>query len=136
MDVRTRTGVGLSLVYLPPFTWFAAGLHSIPAITATLASIHGYLCWRATSRRAWLVWSLGTMVVGLGFYIKALLIPLYLILMRLLLLDPAACLRDSLRSVLAEWRVWLAYAAVCAVFLLSSSWAITHGWTPAPRWAK
>ena len=65
------------------------GLHSIPAITATLASIHGYLCWRATGRRAWLVWSLVAMCIGLGFYEKALLIPLYLVLMRVLLLDPA-----------------------------------------------
>ncbi len=92
----------ISPIYLPPFTWVAAGLHSIPAITATLASIHGYLCWRATGRGWWLAWSLVAMVVGLGFYVKALLIPFYLILMRVLLLDPAARLRDSLRSVRAS----------------------------------
>ena len=108
----------ISVVYLPAFAWFAGGLHSIPAITATLASIHGYLCWRATGRRAWLAWSLVAMGIGLGFYIKALLIPLYLVLMRVLLLDPEARLRDSLRSLRDEWRVWLAYAAVCAVYLL------------------
>ena len=48
--------------------------------------------------RAWLVWSLVAMGIGLGFYIKALLILLYLVLMRVLLLDPEARLRDSLRS--------------------------------------
>ena len=111
----------ISVIYLPAFTWFAAGLHSIPAITATLASIHGYLCWRATGRRTWLAWSLLAMCIGVGFYEKALLIPLYLILMRVLLLDPAARLRDSLRSLREEWRVWLAYATVCAVFLAAYS---------------
>ena len=108
----------ISIVHLPTFACFAAGLHPIPAITATLASIHAYLCWRATARRAWLVWSLVAMVIGLGFYIKALLIPLYLVLMRVLLLDPEARLRDSLRSLRAEWRVWLAYAAVAVVYLV------------------
>jgi hypothetical protein len=108
----------LSVVYLPAFTWVAAGLHSIPAITATLASIHAYLCWRATGRRGWLVWSLASMVIGLGFYTKALLIPVYLILMRILVLDPGVRLRDSLRSVRDEWRVWLAYAIIGAVYLL------------------
>jgi hypothetical protein len=104
----------ISVVYLAPVEWFAGGLLSIPALTATLASIHGYLCWRASGRRAWLAWSLVAMGIGLGFYIKALLIPFYLILMRVLL-------RDSLRSLRGEWRVWLAYAAVCAIYLLAYS---------------
>ena len=56
----------ISAVYLPAFAWFAAGLHSITAITATLASIHGYLCWRATGRRAWLAWSLVAMAHRAG----------------------------------------------------------------------
>jgi hypothetical protein len=108
----------ISAIYLPSLMWFAAGAHSITGITATLASIHGYLCWRATGRPAWLVWSLVAIAIGIGFYVKALLIPLYLVLMRVLLLDPGSRLRDSLRSVLGEWRVWLAYGSVCAGFLL------------------
>jgi hypothetical protein len=109
----------ISPVYLSGFTWFAGGLHSVPAITATVASIHAYLCWRATARRTWLAWSLVAMGIGLAFYVKALLIPLYLILMRTLLLEPGARLRDSLRSVRDEWRVWLAYAAMCTGFVLA-----------------
>ena len=111
----------ISVVYLPAFTWVAAGLHSIPAIAATLASIHGYLCWRATGRRLWLAWSLVAMAVGLAFYSKVLLIPLYLVLMRVLLLDPDVTFRESLRSVRREWRVWLAYAVLGAVYLLAYS---------------
>jgi hypothetical protein len=107
----------ISVAYLPSFMWFAGGVNRIPAITATLASIHGYLCWRATGRRLWIAWSVGAVLLGLGFYLKALLIPLYLVLMRILLLDPTARLRDSLRSLRAEWWVWLAYGAVCVAFL-------------------
>ena len=108
----------VSVVYLAAFAWLAAGLHSIPAITATLASIHGYLCSRTTGRRAWLVWSLVAMCIGLAFYEKAVLIPVYLVLMRVLLLDPAARLRDSLESIRDEWRVWLVYATIVVVYLL------------------
>lgn len=108
----------ISIVYLPSFAWFSAGLHSIPAITAALASVHGYLCWWGTGRRGWLVWSLVAMVIGLAFYEKAWLIPLYLLAMRVLLLDPESRISDSLRSLLDEWRVWLAYAAICAAFVI------------------
>ena len=58
------------------------------------------------------------MLIGLAFYIKALLIPVYLLLMRVLLLDPEARLRDSVRAAAQEWRVWLAYAALGAAYLL------------------
>ena len=88
----------ISVIYLPTLAFFSSGLLTIASITATLASIHGYLCWRATGRRAWLAWSLVAMCIGLAFYVKALLIPLYLLLMRVLLLDPEARLRDSARA--------------------------------------
>ena len=108
----------MSVVYVAGFLWFAAGLHSIPATTATLASIHGYLCWWTTGRRGWLWWSLGAMCIGLAFYVKALLIPVYLVLIRALILEPDSRVRDSLRSLVSEWRVWVAYAAVCVAFLV------------------
>lgn len=121
----------ISVAYLPAFGYFAAGLHSIPAIAATLASIHGYLCWRATGRRGWLVWSLLAMVIGVTFYEKALLVPLYLILIRFLL-DPGARLRDTLRLIGNEWRVWLAYASVWAAFLIAYSLGSHTGAATAP----
>ena len=127
-------GWAISIAYLPAFAWFAGGLLSITAITATLASIHGYLCWRATGRRAWLIWSLVAMCIGLGFYEKALLVPLYLILMRVLLLDPAARLSDTLRSVRDEWRVWLAYATVCACTCSCTTWAPTRRPKAGAQW--
>jgi hypothetical protein len=108
----------ISVIYLGEFDYFAAGAHSIPSLTATLASIHGYLRWRAGGRRAWIVWSLAAMIIALTFYVKALLIPLYLLLMRILLLDPASGIRDSLRSVRDERAVWVAYTVICAVYLL------------------
>ena len=46
VDLRTRAGLG-DLGRLPAAVRLVrGGIHSIPAITATLASIHGYLCWR------------------------------------------------------------------------------------------
>lgn len=108
----------ISIVYLPAFLFFAAGILSITTITATMASFHGYLCWRASGRRGWLYWSLAAMAIGLAFYTRALLIPVYLVLMRVLLLDPDTSLRASIRSVLEEWRTWAAYAGVGAAYLV------------------
>jgi hypothetical protein len=108
----------ISIIYLPAFAFFAAGILAIPAITATLASMHGYLCWRTTGRRGWIVWSILAMCIGLAFYTKALLIPLYLLLMRVLLLDPRTRVRAAVESLRDEWQVWLAYVTVCVAYLV------------------
>lgn len=108
----------VSVIYLVHMTFVASGLLSVPAITATLASIHGYLCFRSTKRTGWLVWSLAAMCLGLAFFIKALLIPVYILLMRVLLLEPDTLLRQSVRNALAEWKVWLAYAAIGVAYVL------------------
>jgi len=46
------------------------------------------------------------------------LVPVYLVLMQLLLLAPSQRLRDRLRVVLRQWRVWLLYAAPVVVYLI------------------
>jgi hypothetical protein len=101
---------GISIVIQPSLQWFSAGVLILPSATFGLAAIHGYLCWWRTGRRGWLVWSVAAATGGLLFYIKALLVPLYLVLIRVFLLDPDRSVRDGVRDAAREWRIWALYA--------------------------
>ena len=101
---------GISIVISPSLQWFSAGVLILPSTTFALAAIHAYLCWWRTGRRAWLVWSAVAVTGGLLFYIKALLVPLYLLLIRVFLLEPGQSLRDGARGAVREWPAWVLYA--------------------------
>jgi hypothetical protein len=101
---------GLSMIYAATLWWYASAAHTIPAVTFSLASVHGYLAWRQTGRWGWLAWSLAALCIGLQFYIEAILVPVYLLLLSVLILRPDERLVDRIRAVAREWRIWLLYA--------------------------
>ena len=109
---------GTSVLLMPSLQWYSAGSHSLTETTLALASIHAYLCWWRGRRQAWLWWSAAAMVGALLFSEKGVLIPVWLVLMRVLLLDPDVPLRTSIRRVVGEWRVWALYAIPLAVYLV------------------
>ena len=96
---------GTSVLLVPSVLWFADGLHKFPSSLASLIAIDAYLTYRrGGSRRAL---ALCVAMVGLGslFYVKALLVPLYLLLMGVLFLGGAGSRRS-----------WLAFAPVYAIY--------------------
>jgi hypothetical protein len=110
---------GISIVILPSLEWFSAGVLALPATTFSLAAIHAYLCWWRTGRRRWLAWSVIAVSGGLCFYVKVLLVPIYLVLLRVLLLEPGIGVRDGARAAAREWRVWALYALPMAVAVIT-----------------
>ena len=109
---------GLSVSFMSMLWWFSPGLLALPATAFSLACIHAYLWWWRTRRRAWLIWSVVALCGALLFYEKAVLVPVYLVLMQLLLLAPSQPLRVRFRVVLRQWRIWLLYAAPVVVYLI------------------
>lgn len=107
---------GTSIVHVGIVQWWASALQSLPSTVLSLASILAYLCYRRTHRRALLVASAAAVVIGLAFYIKPLLVPLYLVLLRLLVLDPQRSVRESLGDIIREWRDWLLYLVPAALY--------------------
>jgi hypothetical protein len=103
---------GLSVVFLAPLWWFSSALLVFPSIAFTTASIHAYLWWNESRRWQWLAWSVVAFCAALAFYEKAMLVPIYLVLIRVLLL------RTSVRAAAREWRVWLLYVAPVAIYLV------------------
>src|ERR1700759_3336424 len=69
---------GTSVLLVPSVLWFADALHKFPSSLASLIAIDAYLTYRYSGSRRALV--LCAAMVGLGslFYVKVLLVPLYL----------------------------------------------------------
>lgn len=108
---------------------FGNGELRLPSACLSLACIYGYLRHRRTGSRRALTWSVAALVGGLGFYIKALLVPVYLVGLAVLVLEPDRPLRSAAARVWhQEQRVWAtylvpvgAYLAVFVVFYWHSS---------------
>src|SRR3954469_25343681 len=98
---------GTSVLLVPSFLWFADALHKFPSILASLIAIDAFLTYRREGRRRALV--LCVLMVGAGslFYVKVLLVPLYLLLISLLFLPRAS------------HRIWLAFAPVYLIYGLN-----------------
>jgi hypothetical protein len=109
---------GLSMIYAATLWWWASAAHAIPAVTFSLASVHGYLAWRQTGRWGWLAWSLAALCIGLLFYIETILVPVYLFLLSVLILRPDERLVNRIRAAAREWRIWLLYAVSMAAIAI------------------
>jgi hypothetical protein len=109
---------GTSIVHVAVVGWWGTALLRIPPALLALACIWGWLCFRRTGWRWALVLSVAALVLALGFYVKALLIPAYLLGLRVLVVEPERRVVDSLRDLAQEWRMWLAYLVPVSVYLV------------------
>ncbi|HEX3622282.1 MAG TPA: hypothetical protein VHT97_08210 [Acidimicrobiales bacterium] len=109
---------GASIVHVGVIQWWSSGLDRVPATIFTFVSMIAYLRFFKTRSPRALAVSVGAMVLALLFYIKPVFIPLYLILLRVLLLEPERSLADTCRDAVREWRTWALYAAPVAVYLV------------------
>lgn len=110
---------GLSVVYMKTLGWFAASMLVIPPTFFGLAAIHAWIVWRQTGRRRWLWWSAAAVGLGLLFYIKVLLVPLYIAMLRLVLARELLSPRRALRILIEDRVAWLAYAVPVGLYLLA-----------------
>jgi hypothetical protein len=60
------------------FFWFSAGLHRLPFLAATAYAVDRYLAYRDEPRLSRALAVAGLQIVALGFFSKALFLPLYL----------------------------------------------------------
>src|SRR5262249_12974206 len=105
-----------SVVNVGVTQWWASGMDRIPATIGSFISILGYLRYHKTGSKKWLALSLAALGLSFLFYIKPVFVPLYLVLIRVLLLEPERSLKDTIAGALEEWRTWLLYFAITAVF--------------------
>jgi hypothetical protein len=107
-----------STVHVANHQWWSSGLDRVPATFLTFLSILGYLRFHRSGSRRWLAVSVAASAVALLFSVKPIFIPLYLILLRVLLLRPDEPVRDSIAAALRQWRVWILFLVPVALFLV------------------
>src|SRR3954467_483185 len=98
---------GTSILLVTSFLWFADGLHKLPSTFLSLLAIDAYLTFWRTRSRAALAVAVAAVSLGSLFYVKTLLVPLYLVLIRLLFLDARP--GRFVRTLWAERYTWLAF---------------------------
>jgi hypothetical protein len=119
-----------SILLVTSFLWFADGLHKLPSTFLSLLAIDTYLVyWRTRSKLALAV-SVAAVSLGSLFYVKALLVPLYLVLIRVLFLEERP--RRFVRTLWAERYTWLAFVPTGVIYLWNyeANYSDTSG--PAP----
>ena len=117
-----------SIVHVGVVQWWNGGLLVLPAAVLSLVCIDAYLGFHRTGSRRLLALSVGALVLALLFYLKAVLVPLYLLLLRVLVLEPGRPVRAAVADTAREWRVWAAYAVPAGVYLAVF---LTGYWQPA-----
>src|SRR3954451_23463801 len=121
---------GTSILLVTSFLWFADGLHKLPSTFLSLLAVDAYLTyWRSRSKLALAV-SVAAVALGSLFYVKVLLVPMYLVLMRLLFLEERP--RRALRILWEERLAWLAYAPPLGLYLWNYLANYSHTRGPSP----
>lgn len=108
---------GTSIVHVGTAQWWAAAALSLPCAVLTMLSVLAFVRYHRGGGRRLLVLSALAFAGALLFYLKALLLPLYLVLLRVLVLDPDRSVRKSLAATAREWRTWCVYAVPFAVYV-------------------
>jgi hypothetical protein len=109
---------GLSIFTLRVLDWWGASVHIYLSLLFTLASILFFVRWVQESRQVdrWL--SLAAFAAALVVQERPLLIPLYLFLLRYVVLPPAPLsVSGTIQAVRRDIRLWIPYAAVAAAAL-------------------
>src|SRR4051812_22912386 len=122
---------GTSILLVTSFLWFADGLHKLPSTFLSLLAVDAYLTyWRTRSKLA-LALSVTAVALGSLFYVKVLLVPMYLLLMRLLFLEERP--RRAMRIIWEERLAWLAYVPPLGLYLWNyfANYAHTRGPSPS-----
>jgi hypothetical protein len=122
---------GTSILLVTSFLWFADGLHKLPSTFLSLLAVDAYLTYWKTRSKAALVVSVAAIALGSLFYVKVLLVPMYLLLIRLLFLEERP--RRALRIVWAERWTWLAFAPPLGLYLWNylANYSNTRGPSPS-----
>ena len=98
---------GQSLFLMRLLNWWTATANILPATVFGLLTFTAYLRWRSGRSRWWLAAALVAFAGALLDYETAMLIPVYILVVRLLLLEDQPGARRWLSAVRSEWPMWL-----------------------------
>ncbi len=99
---------------LPAMAWWSAALNALPLQAAMAWVVGDAVLYARTGRRRWLVSSVAVLVVGLGFFEKAIVVPAVALAALLLWSRVTGAAPGMLRRT---WPMWLAHGLVLVAWL-------------------
>jgi hypothetical protein len=116
LSVTAAAWFGLSILWARQLQWWAAGVQELPTLLCDLLCLYGYLRFVADRQSRWVVCSAAALAVGLLFYEKPALMPVYLALVGILLMSDRVTVRSTLLMFWRERRIWIAYVVVLGMW--------------------
>ena len=116
LTVAGAAWFGLSILWVRPLQWWAAGVQYFPYTLFDLLCLYGFVRYHADGQRRWVVISAVALAAALLFYEKPAYMLLYLVLLRVLLMSEDLRPRVVLASFWRERAVWITYIAIIAVW--------------------
>jgi hypothetical protein len=111
--------LGVSVLLIRALEWPAQGFQTIPTLIFDLLCLWAYLRYQRDPRLRWILVSAGAIAAGLLFYEKPAFMPFYLLVLRTLVFEDKLRPRIVIRAIWRERAVWLAYAAVLALYVVA-----------------
>ena len=121
---------GMSILWVRPLQWWAAGVQYFPYNLLDLLCLYGFLRYHANGQRRWAMISVAALASALLFYEKPAYMLVYLVLLRVLLMSEDLHPRAVLTSFWRERAVWASYILVIAIWgagYIHSQAFSTHG---------
>lgn len=108
----------LSLTLLTPMWWWSNGLPVFPLLLSTAVALFSFLkSYTDPQKTLWIAVTVIAIAAAGAFYIKFLLIPVYLLLFRLWILPRLLDLSGGIRALWEERTRWIAFAVPPAAYL-------------------
>ncbi len=112
---------GVSTVHVTTAQWWASSLSRLPGGLFILLAILLHLRFRRTGRIGLHVASVAAVAGALMFSEDGVLVPVFLVGLRVLVLNPDEPLGEAVKGALREWKIWLSYLLPIAFTLLGST---------------
>lgn len=107
---------GASVIHVAVIQWWASGVDVLPATLLSFLCMLAYVRFFRTGATVHLIVSVAALSLAMMFYVKPIFVPLYLILLRLFVLEPDRPVRELFAEVVREGRIWLAYLIPVGLF--------------------
>lgn len=102
---------------VPVLIWPSAGVQMAPDLLCSVTAVYATVRYAEDGRRRWVVLAGAAMALGLLFYLRPLLIPVYALIVRVLATDSSVRPADVLRTLWRERPLWLTLGAIAVAYV-------------------
>jgi hypothetical protein len=102
---------------LDAFLWWAAALNHLPLQLGLVFGVYAHVKYLRERRVRWLMAALGSLLLTMSFFEKAVLIPPYLFVLTVLYFCEGPARTRVTSAVREHWKLWLGYTVICAAYI-------------------